>query len=248
MPSLPRVTAATLDATLTGVGRARRPKLSGGITVDGVRAPVEVLRDRWGVPHLYAQSVPDLLFAQGFVHAQDRLWQMDFQRRVVAGRLAEVLGPELLETDRATRVLGMYRVAQAEVGMLSAEGRAGLEAYAAGVNAAMRRQPLPVEFTLLRYRARALAAGGFAVLGEDAVVGAVDQLGDGAGARPAGRGAGAGAGGRARAAHAGSDRDGEPSGAGPSFDSVPAGAASKADARSGWPWPCGPVPAGRRCG
>ena len=117
-----------------------------------LNGPVEVLRDRWGVPHIYAASSGDLLFAQGFVHAQDRLWQMDFQRRVVRGRLAEVFGPTVLDTDRSMRILGMYRVAEAEVALLSPESRADLEAYAAGVNAAMSAQPLPVEFTLLRYR------------------------------------------------------------------------------------------------
>ncbi len=152
MPPLVKATAATLSATLTGVGRARRPTLKGHLRLPELSGPVEVFRDAWGVPHLYAGSAADLCFAQGFVHAQDRLWQMDFQRRLVAGRLAEVLGPAVVGVDRSLRVLGMYRVAEAEVSLLSAEARREAEAYASGVNAAIERQPLPVEFTLLRYR------------------------------------------------------------------------------------------------
>lgn len=152
MPPLSRVTATTVNATLKGIERARPPKLSGRLSIDGLADPVQILRDRWGVPHIYARCTADLLFAQGFVHAQDRLWQMDFQRRVVAGRLAEVFGPTILQTDRGMRVLGMYRVAEAEAELLSSEGRAELAAYTAGINACISRQPLPVEFRLLRYR------------------------------------------------------------------------------------------------
>jgi penicillin G amidase len=152
MSPLSRLGAATFSATLTGVGRVRRPKANGRLQVDGLAGPVEIFRDRWGVPHIYAGGETDLLFAQGFVHAQDRLWQMDFQRRVVAGRLSEVLGPAPLSIDRAMRVLGIYRVAEAEVEMLGPEARAELEAYAEGVNAVIASQPLPIEFTLLRYR------------------------------------------------------------------------------------------------
>ena len=152
MAALPRVAAATVNATLTVFGRVRQTKSRGRLRLDGLTASVEVLRDDWGVPHIYASCTTDVLFAQGFVHSQDRLWQMDFQRRIVAGRLAEILGPLAFDTDRATRVLGMYRVAEAEVALLSPEGRTELEAYAAGVNAGMTSQPLPLEFTLLRYR------------------------------------------------------------------------------------------------
>ncbi len=152
MPPLARIGAAAFNATLAGMERVRRPKLSGRLRVGGLVGDVEVLRDRWGVPHVYASSLSDLLFAQGFVHAQDRLWQMEFQRRLVAGRLAEILGPSVVPVDRATRTIGMYRVAEAEVGMLTATGRAEVEAYAAGVNACLVLQPLPVEFALLRYR------------------------------------------------------------------------------------------------
>ncbi len=147
-----RTATTALNVTLKGFERTRRPKTAGRLRLDGLHEWVEIFRDSWGVPHIYAHSAHDLLFAQGFVHAQDRLWQMDFQRRVVAGRLAEVLGDIALQTDRGLRILGMYRVAEAEVGLLGDESRVELEAYTAGVNACIARQPLPVEFTLLRYQ------------------------------------------------------------------------------------------------
>lgn len=143
---------AALHVGLSALGRTRRPKLTGELRLTGLSGPVEIARDRWGVPHIYAYDAHDLLFAQGFVHAQDRLWQMDFQRRLTAGRLAEVLGPAALPADRGIRILGVRRAAEAELSLLSAEASAELEAYAAGVNACMAHQPLPVEFALLRYR------------------------------------------------------------------------------------------------
>ena len=147
-----RSATTALHVTLKGFERTRRPKAAGRLHLEGLHEWVEIFRDRWGVPHIYAHNAHDLLFAQGFVHAQDRLWQMDFQRRVVAGRLAEVLGDTVLQTDRGLRILGMYRVAAAEVCLLGDESRAELEAYTAGVNACIARQPLPVEFALLRYQ------------------------------------------------------------------------------------------------
>ncbi|UCC61926.1 MAG: penicillin acylase family protein [Anaerolineae bacterium] len=120
------------------------PQTRGTILVSGLKGPVEVIRDRWGVPHIYADSEEDLFFAQGYVHAQDRMWQMEFQRRVGSGRLSEVLGEATLEIDRFLRVVGLNRAAEAEAEMLDDETRRVLEAYAAGVNAylASRRAPL----------------------------------------------------------------------------------------------------------
>ena len=119
-------------------------------------APVEVLRDRWGVAHIYANSTTDALFGQGFVHAQERLWQMDFNRRVVAGRLCEILGKIALPYDRAMRTLGLRRVAEQEARATSSTFAPLLEAYCAGANAwiesASARGKLPVEFTLLGYK------------------------------------------------------------------------------------------------
>jgi penicillin amidase len=124
------------------------PKTSGSITVTGVGAKVEIVRDRHGIPHIEASSQDDAYFALGFLHAQDRLWQMETQRRIAAGRLAEIFGPRAVEFDTMMRTLGLRRHAEAALAHLSPEARASLEAYAAGVNAfldgAMRL--LPLEF------------------------------------------------------------------------------------------------------
>src|SRR5689334_16533963 len=92
-------------ASLAGVGllaalRRPLPRISGALALPGLEAPVQVLRDRWGVPHIYARGAADLFMAQGYIHAQDRLWQMEFQRRSACGQLAEIFGPIALESDR----------------------------------------------------------------------------------------------------------------------------------------------------
>lgn len=129
------------------------PKISGRLEVSGLRAPVDVVRDRWGIPHLYARTARDLFFAQGYVHAQDRLWQMDFNRRVPGGRLSELFGDATLSSDRFLRAVGMRRAAEEEQQHLDPESATALAAYAAGVNAwvSQHRSRLPIEFTLLRY-------------------------------------------------------------------------------------------------
>ena len=129
------------------------PQTEGSVRIPGLKGTVEIVRDRWGVPHIYAGDEDDLFFAQGYVHAQDRLWQMELQRRAGAGRLSEVLGEPTLEIDRHFRTLGLNRAAEAEAAALSGESQRVLEAYAAGVNAYMRQQKgrLSLEFALLRY-------------------------------------------------------------------------------------------------
>ena len=112
---------------------------------------MRVRRDRWGVPHIEAASRSDLYFAQGFCHAQDRLWQMDFYRRVVSGRLSEMAGAEGLPVDRLMRTLGIRRVAEREAAALDPELRALLERFCEGVNAAAASaRALPFEMQLLR--------------------------------------------------------------------------------------------------
>ena len=133
--------------------RTSLPKVSGTLSLPGLSAPVEVVRDENAVPHIYAQNVEDALFALGFVHAQDRLFQMDFQRRVGAGRLSEVLGSATVETDKFLRTLGVYRSAERTLPHLSAEAQGALAAYSAGVNAflAEHKGALPPEFLILGY-------------------------------------------------------------------------------------------------
>jgi len=129
------------------------PKTRGRITLEGLSAPVEIFRDRYGVPHIYAQTSEDLFFAQGFVHAQDRFWQMEFWRRLGSGRLSELFGEKLLETDKFLRTMGFYEGAEEQYEKYGAETRTYLEAYAEGVNAyILDRRParLGLEFALLK--------------------------------------------------------------------------------------------------
>ncbi|MCL4559950.1 MAG: penicillin acylase family protein [Chloroflexi bacterium] len=128
------------------------PRTSGTLHIDGLHEPVEILHDHWGIPHIYAGNLPDLLFSQGFVHAQDRLFQMDFNRRLVAGRLAEVMGPVAAPVDRWIRTLGLRRAADQEPGLLDQDMQSLLEAYVAGINAYISRRRFPIEFTILGYQ------------------------------------------------------------------------------------------------
>jgi penicillin amidase len=111
------------------------PKTEGQIKMPDLDAAVEVLRDSYGVPHIYASTPHDLFFAQGYVHAQDRFWQMDFWRHIGSGRLSELLGDGLLETDQILRTLGFARIAQEELETIDPTSMAILESYAQGVNA-----------------------------------------------------------------------------------------------------------------
>ena len=116
---------------------ARRsfPQTSGELTVAGLRSSVDVLRDERGIPHIYADTPEDLFFAQGYVHAQDRFYEMDFRRHITSGRLSEMFGKSQVETDKFLRVSGWYRVAEKELPLLSADTRRNLDSYTKGVNA-----------------------------------------------------------------------------------------------------------------
>lgn len=132
---------------------ARRPlpKQKGTIELAGLEGSVRVRRDRWGVPHVEAANAADLWFAEGFCHGQDRLWQMDFYRRALSGRVSEFAGAEGLPVDRLMRTLGMRRTAEREAASLGPELLALLERFCAGVNAAAASaKALPFEMQLLR--------------------------------------------------------------------------------------------------
>ena len=139
--------------SLASLARAALSPLDGTLRTPGLKAAVHVLRDQWGVPHIYAQSTEDLFFAQGYVIAQDRLWQMEMWRRGAEGRLAEVLGTGAVARDKQARLL-KYRgpVDDRELTVYHPEARKIMTAYAAGVNAfiadATRSSKLPVEFVL----------------------------------------------------------------------------------------------------
>ncbi|OWW21374.1 penicillin acylase family protein [Noviherbaspirillum denitrificans] len=129
---------------------ATLPMVNGTRTLKGLTAPVDIVRDANGIPHIYAKSQADAYFALGYAHAQDRLWQMELNRRIAAGRMAEILGPNAVPTDRFLRTLGVRRNAEKIFGNLSQQTRDALEAYARGVNAWLedRSGPLPPEFLL----------------------------------------------------------------------------------------------------
>ncbi|MGE5326964.1 MAG: penicillin acylase family protein, partial [Deltaproteobacteria bacterium] len=129
------------------------PQLQGAVAVAGLHSPVEVLRDEHGVPHIRAKSLEDLFFAQGYVTAQDRLFQMDLSRRFARGQLSEILGESTLSLDIENRTLGFPEAMDRAAGELDSASKKLMEAYAAGVNAyvASHRGRLPIEFLLLGY-------------------------------------------------------------------------------------------------
>jgi len=118
--------------------KASFPQTSGELKLSGLNAPVSVVRDKMGIPHIYASTLHDLFMAQGFVHAQDRFWQMDFWRHIGSGRLSEMFGKSQLSTDSFLRTLGWRQIAEKEFAALDPESRAILTDYADGVNAYLK--------------------------------------------------------------------------------------------------------------
>ncbi|HET9784253.1 MAG TPA: penicillin acylase family protein, partial [Terriglobales bacterium] len=148
------IVLAALAALVYGYIRLERPQMNGTLELNGLEAPAAIVRDTRGIAHIRAQNVHDLVLAQGFAMAQDRLWQMDLMRRLGEGRLAEVFGPVALAVDEENRRLGLGRTAEAEATRLQPADAALLNAFAEGVNDYMGRRGglLPVEFRLLGYR------------------------------------------------------------------------------------------------
>lgn len=152
--TLAAVVLLTLVAGGLGVWTAMRswPKTSGTIEASGLEHAVTVQRDASGIPTITAESSHDLFFAQGFVHAQDRFWEMDFRRHVTSGRLSELFGESQVGTDTFLRTLGWHDIAQREVDALPERVRAYYEAYADGVNAYLsehRGADLSLEYAVL---------------------------------------------------------------------------------------------------
>lgn len=139
------------------VGRASIAPLSGKLELPGLSAPVDIVRDAEGVPHLFGRSLNDLYAALGFVHAQDRLWQMELLRRAGQGRLSEVFGERTIGADVFIRTLDVYGYAERAMARLTPDQRASLDAYARGVNAFLQRPVgvletrLAPEFLILRH-------------------------------------------------------------------------------------------------
>jgi penicillin amidase len=129
------------------------PQETGKIRVPGLQDRVEVFRDAWGVPHIYAANQHDLFMAQGYIHAQDRFWQMDFWRHIGSGRLAEMFGKSQLSTDKFLRTLGWARIAQKELKQSAPNTIAILNAYSEGVNAYLAKHhgdSLSLEYAVLK--------------------------------------------------------------------------------------------------
>jgi len=142
-----------LDYWFYGAVKASLPQRDGTVKLAELSAPVIVTYDSLGVPNISASNLPDLFFAQGYVTAQDRLWQMDMTRRFASGDLAVILGPKYLKYDREQRILGLRQVAEETAAMMDSQEHARFDAYAAGVNAYIdqHRKTLPLEFRFLGY-------------------------------------------------------------------------------------------------
>lgn len=128
------------------------PQTKGQIQISGLDQAVDIYRDTMGIPHIYAATLHDLFFAQGYVHAQDRFWQMDFWRHIGSGRLSEMFGASQVKTDAFLRTLGWRQLAEQEYTQLSAESKAILEAYSEGVNAYLKDHQgaaLSLEYAIL---------------------------------------------------------------------------------------------------
>ncbi len=132
------------------------PAYSTNLTMDGVRDEVKIVRDNFGIPHIYAKNMNDVFFAQGYAQAQDRLWEMDLSRRAVSGHLSEILGESLLKADKFFLTLGLHEAARESYRGYSGEIKSCLESYSAGINQYIREagNKLPPEFKLLGYKPR----------------------------------------------------------------------------------------------
>src|SRR5471030_1092978 len=134
--------------------RRSLPAIDGTTTIGGLSAPIDIIRDADAIPHVFAANKLDGLFGLGYVHAQDRLWQMEFQRRIGFGRLSEVLGAATLPQDRFLRTVGFGRAARSAWASMPEWAKPQVNAYVAGVNAFITTHHgagLPQEFTLLRF-------------------------------------------------------------------------------------------------
>ncbi|HEV8198013.1 MAG TPA: penicillin acylase family protein [Gemmatimonadales bacterium] len=141
------------QGALLDSARGRLARLDGEVRVPGLDSTVEVRRDQWGVPHIYAKTTHDLFLAQGYVVAQDRLWQMEMWRRAGEGRLAEILGPDFVERDRTARLLRYRGDMAAEWSSYADDAHEIIRAFVAGVNARIAevRDHPPIEFTMLGF-------------------------------------------------------------------------------------------------
>ena len=141
------------SSDLRTLAQQRLAQTRGRLRVAGLVDDVTVIRDRWGIPHIFAKNANDLFFAQGFVQAQDRLFQIDLWRRASQGRLAEILGPAYVERDRMNRLLA-YRGKAPDWASYHPDGQAIIEQFVKGINAwvAIARENPPIEFKIAGYQ------------------------------------------------------------------------------------------------
>ena len=144
--------AAAISAFLVERFHASKPVESGVINVEGLDQPAQIVRDQYGIAHIFGQSDADVYFALGYTHASERFFQMDMIRRFTMGRLAEVLGPDFVRVDARNRIRGYHLAAQEVYDGASEETRAAIEAYAAGVNARLDDGAVAPEYALMRIK------------------------------------------------------------------------------------------------
>ncbi|PYQ68960.1 MAG: penicillin amidase [Acidobacteria bacterium] len=148
------VLVAITAAAIYNYARRSLPVVDGTVTVAGITAPVEIIRDADAIPHIFGATKQDAFFGLGYAHAQDRLWQMEFQRRIGHGRLSEIFGPATIPQDRFLRTVGFGRAARAAWNATPDWAKQQVNAYVAGVNAftsTHHGSRLPPEFSLLRF-------------------------------------------------------------------------------------------------
>ncbi len=153
MSVLNNIGGLLLKPYIKELSRARLPKIDGQTFLKGLKEEVEVIRDEWGIAHIYANNINDLLFAQGYVHAQDRLFQMELNRKVARGQLSEIVGKKALDTDRIARTMGYERVAKLDWDLFGAEEQQLIIDYCNGINAYLKSADYkqPVELKLLKH-------------------------------------------------------------------------------------------------
>lgn len=154
MSVLHNIGGVLLKPIIREMSRARLPKIDGNILVNGLKEEVEIIRDELGAVHIYAKNLQDLIFAQGFVHAQDRLFQMELNRKVARGILSEIIGKDALDSDRIARTLGFERVAKKDWELFDEDHQQIIINYCKGINAYIQSDSfkLPVEFSLLKHQ------------------------------------------------------------------------------------------------
>ncbi|MBY8990989.1 MAG: penicillin acylase family protein [Candidatus Lokiarchaeota archaeon] len=143
---------------LLNIAKNAFPQVSGTETIKGIEDEVEILWDKWGVPHIYARSMEDAYFTQGYIHASHRLWQLETFRRFTSGTLSEIIGAAMVDQDKHYRIIGLHRIAKKCVANLrkdpNNETLRSLKSYVAGVNAGIEKAStnLPVEFAVLNIK------------------------------------------------------------------------------------------------